>query len=115
MEGKVQDVSLGANKFSERQPIGTATQSLDGGKDYQEPSLTLLFEPYEFTSKSFYKVRIGEFVAAFLFLYVAFLMVKGVSNSKSKCTTISIQGIVWAFGGMIFSLIYCTLASQVII
>ncbi|KAK9265377.1 hypothetical protein L1049_003527 [Liquidambar formosana] len=33
MESKEEDVKLGANKFSERQPLGTAAQS----KDYKEP------------------------------------------------------------------------------
>ena len=108
MEGKEQDVSLGANKFPERQPIGTAAQSQDGGKDYQEPPPAPLFEPSELTSWSFYRAGIAEFVATFLFLYITVLTVMGVSNSKSKCTTVGIQGIAWAFGGMIFALVYCT-------
>ncbi|KAL0426010.1 UNVERIFIED_CONTAM: Glycerol-3-phosphate 2-O-acyltransferase 4 [Sesamum radiatum] len=32
----------------------------------------------------------------------------GVSKSGSKCSTVGIQGIAWAFGGMIFALVYCT-------
>ncbi|KHN34737.1 Putative aquaporin PIP-type 7a [Glycine soja] len=32
----------------------------------------------------------------------------GVNRSSSKCATVGIQGIAWAFGGMIFALVYCT-------
>ena len=35
MESKEEDVNVGANKFSERQPIGTTTQG-GGDKDYKE-------------------------------------------------------------------------------
>ncbi|CAI0412268.1 unnamed protein product [Linum tenue] len=44
MEGKEEDVRLGANKFNERQPIGTAAQTHDD-KDYTEPPPAPLFEP----------------------------------------------------------------------
>jgi len=108
MEGKEEDVSLGANKFSERQPIGTAAQSQDDGKDYTEPPPAPLFEPSELTSWSFYRAGIAEFVATFLFLYITILTVMGVNRSSSKCATVGIQGIAWAFGGMIFALVYCT-------
>ncbi|CAM8916852.1 unnamed protein product [Rhodiola kirilowii] len=53
MEGKEEDVRLGANKFSERQPLGTAAQSQD--KDYKEPPPAPLFEPGELSSWSFYR------------------------------------------------------------
>jgi aquaporin PIP len=106
MEAKEEDVSLGANKFSERQPIGTAAQSQD--KDYKEPPPAPLFEPGELKSWSFYRAGIAEFVATFLFLYITILTVMGVSKSSSKCSTVGIQGIAWAFGGMIFALVYCT-------
>jgi aquaporin PIP len=32
----------------------------------------------------------------------------GVAKSPTKCSTVGIQGIAWAFGGMIFALVYCT-------
>jgi aquaporin PIP len=106
MEAKEEDVNLGANKFSERQAIGTAAQSQD--KDYKEPPPAPLFEPGELKSWSFYRAGIAEFVATFLFLYITVLTVMGVSKSTSKCSTVGIQGIAWAFGGMIFTLVYCT-------
>ncbi|KAF5771114.1 putative major intrinsic protein [Helianthus annuus] len=106
MEGKEEDVRLGANKFRERQPIGTAAQVPD--KDYEEPPPAPLFEPSELSSWSFYRAGIAEFIATFLFLYVSVLTVMGVVKSPTKCGTVGIQGIAWAFGGMIFALVYCT-------
>ncbi|NP_001289851.2 aquaporin PIP1-7 [Solanum lycopersicum] len=106
MEHREEDVRLGANKYSERQAIGIAAQSED--KDYKEPPPAPLFEPGELMSWSFYRAGIAEFVATFLFLYITVLTVMGVSKSDSKCSTVGIQGIAWAFGGMIFALVYCT-------
>ncbi|KAG6436634.1 hypothetical protein SASPL_101536 [Salvia splendens] len=106
MENKEEDVRVGANKFPERQPIGTAAQTQD--KDYKEPPPAPLFEPGEITSWSFYRAGIAEFIATFLFLYISILTVMGVQNSPSKCASVGIQGIAWAFGGMIFALVYCT-------
>ncbi|GMH27147.1 hypothetical protein Nepgr_028990 [Nepenthes gracilis] len=107
MEGKEEDVRLGANKFPERQPIGTAAQTHEE-KDYREPPPAPLFEPSELTSWSFYRAGIAEFVATFLFLYVTILTVMGVKRAPSLCASVGIQGIAWAFGGMIFALVYCT-------
>ncbi|KAJ0044637.1 hypothetical protein Pint_06454 [Pistacia integerrima] len=107
MEGKEEDVRLGANKFTERQPLGTAAQVPDS-KDYTEPPPAPLFEPGELTSWSFYRAGIAEFVATFLFLYITVLTVMGVVQPENKCKTVGIQGIAWAFGGMIFALVYCT-------
>lgn len=108
MEAKEEDVHVGANKFPERQPIGTAAQSQDEGKDYKEPPPAPLFEPGELTSWSFYRAGIAEFVATFLFLYITILTVMGVLKAPNKCASVGIQGIAWAFGGMIFALVYCT-------
>lgn len=108
MEGKEEDVKLGANKFAERQPIGTSAQT---DKDYKEPPPAPLFEPDELRSWSFYRAGIAEFIATFLFLYITILTVMGVArpnSSNSKCATVGVQGIAWAFGGMIFALVYCT-------
>ncbi|VAH35292.1 unnamed protein product [Triticum turgidum subsp. durum] len=76
MEGKEEDVRLGANKYSERQPIGTAAQGSED-KDYKEPPPAPLFEPGELKSWSFYRAGIAEFMATFLFLYVTILTVMG--------------------------------------
>jgi len=109
MEGKEEDVRLGANRYSERQPIGTAAQGTEeNSKDYKEPPAAPLFEAEELTSWSLYRAGIAEFVATFLLLYISILTVMGVSKSGSKCGTVGIQGIAWSFGGMIFALVYCT-------
>nr|AVQ94475.1 plasma intrinsic protein 1-2 [Carya cathayensis] len=104
MEGKEEDVKVGANRYGERQPLGTAAQT---DKDYKEPPPAPLFEPGELYSWSFYRAGIAEFVATFLFLYITILTVMGVGKSE-KCKSVGIQGIAWAFGGMIFALVYCT-------
>ncbi|XP_050378720.1 aquaporin PIP1-3-like [Argentina anserina] len=105
MEGKEEDVNVGATKFPERQPLGTSAQT---HKDYKEPPPAPLFEAHELTSWSFYRAGIAEFVATFLFLYITVLTVMGVNRAPSKCASVGTQGIAWAFGGMIFALVYCT-------
>ncbi|ESQ43934.1 hypothetical protein EUTSA_v10006141mg [Eutrema salsugineum] len=105
MEGKEEDVRVGANKFPERQPIGTSAQS---DKDYKEPPPAPFFEPGELSSWSFWRAGIAEFIATFLFLYITVLTVMGVKRSPNMCSSVGIQGIAWAFGGMIFALVYCT-------
>jgi aquaporin PIP len=77
-------------------------------KDYKEPPLAPLFEPGELQSWSFWRAGIAEFIATFLFLYITLLTVMGVFRAPNKCASIGIQGIAWAFGGMIFALVYCT-------
>lgn len=106
MENREEDVRLGANKFEERQAIGTAAQTED--RDYKEPPPAPLFEPGELSSWSFYRAGIAEFIATFLFLYITILTVMGYQKAGSKCRSVGIQGIAWAFGGMIFALVYCT-------
>ncbi|KAG5589410.1 hypothetical protein H5410_039924 [Solanum commersonii] len=95
-ENKEEDVNLGANKFREPQPLGTSAQT---DKDYNEPPTAPLFEPGELSSWSFYRAGIAEFMATFLFLYITILTVMGLKRSDS---------VAWAFGGMIFALVYCT-------
>lgn len=108
MESKDEDVRLGANKFNERQPLGTAAQT----RDYVEPPATPLIEPSEFTSWSFWRAGIAEFFATLLFLYITIQTVMGFKHgkatAKNECPGVGIQGIAWAFGGMIFALVYCT-------
>ncbi|CAN0837912.1 Probable aquaporin PIP-type 7a [Linum grandiflorum] len=106
-----EDVRVGANKYdNERQPIGTSSQTHHHDKEYIEPPGAPLFDATELTSWSFYRAGIAEFMATFLFLYISVLTVMGVAKSpnNNKCSTVGIQGIAWAFGGMIFALVYCT-------
>ncbi|KAL5728770.1 Aquaporin PIP1-2 [Ranunculus cassubicifolius] len=67
MEGKEEDVNSGANKYSERQPLGTAAQVQD--EDYKEPPPASFFEPGELSSWSFCRAGIAESMATFLFQY----------------------------------------------
>ena len=96
-------VKVGAQKFSERQALGTGAKS---DKDYKEAPPAPLFEPGELKSWSFYRAGIAEFVATFLFLYITVLTVMGVNRAPNKCSSVGIQGIAWAFGGMIFFLMF---------
>ncbi len=96
---------LGAIKFQEMQPLGTSAQT---DKDYRDPLPAPLFEPVELKSWSFWRAGIAEFFASFFFLYVTVLTVMCFSRSPNKCASVGVQGIAWAFGGMIFVLVYCT-------
>lgn len=83
-------------------------------KDYQDPPPAPLIDAEEFAQWSFYRAIIAEFVATLLFLYVTLLTVIGYSsqsdtkNGGQICGGVGILGIAWAFGGMIFVLVYCT-------
>ncbi|KAK6120869.1 hypothetical protein DH2020_045383 [Rehmannia glutinosa] len=59
---------------------------------------------------SFYRALIAEFIATLLFLYVTVATVIGHKklNGADQCDGVGILGIAWAFGGMIFILVYCT-------
>lgn len=75
-------------------------------KDYSDPPPASFFNAAEFKLWSFYRALIAEFVATFLFLYITISTVIG--ESHSACGGVGILGIAWAFGGMIFILVYCT-------
>ncbi|GLT89771.1 hypothetical protein SLE2022_077420 [Rubroshorea leprosula] len=81
-------------------------------KDYHDPPPAPLIDAEEFAKWSFYRAIIAEFIATLLFLYITVLTVIGyksqVDTSPDKCTGVGILGIAWAFGGMIFILVYCT-------
>ncbi|KAL9228036.1 hypothetical protein vseg_003654 [Gypsophila vaccaria] len=81
-----------------------------GGKDYQDPPPSPLFDIEELTKWSFYRALIAEFVATLLFLYITVLTVIGYKSESATddCGGVGILGIAWAFGGMIFILVYCT-------
>ncbi|KAG6386310.1 hypothetical protein SASPL_155205 [Salvia splendens] len=81
-----------------------------GGKDYQDPPPAPLIDAEELGKWSFYRAIIAEFVATLLFLYVTVLTVIGYKSQSAadQCGGVGILGIAWAFGGMIFVLVYCT-------
>ncbi|KAH8485221.1 hypothetical protein H0E87_026856 [Populus deltoides] len=83
-------------------------------KDYHDPPPAPLIDAEEITQWSFYRAIIAEFVATLLFLYITVLTVIGyksqtdVNKNGDECGGVGILGIAWAFGGMIFILVYCT-------
>jgi aquaporin PIP len=105
MADKADDVAMGAaNKYGERAPLG-ASAPLE--KDYIEPGFSPFIDRKEFRLWSFWRAGIAEFFATFLFLYIALNTVMG-QDRLGGCNGVGIQGIAWAFGGMIFVLVYCT-------
>jgi aquaporin PIP len=107
-QDKEDDVALGANKYGERAALGTHAPAVPSEKDYMEPSVTPFFDGSEFRRWSFWRAGIAEFMASLLFLYITIQTVMGYKRSADPCLGVGIQGIAWAFGGMIFALVYCT-------
>ncbi|KAG9149749.1 hypothetical protein Leryth_012462 [Lithospermum erythrorhizon] len=92
-----------------------AEQGSFSAKDYQDPPPAKLIDPAELTKWSFYRACIAEFIATLLFLYITVLTVIGYKhqtdpelNPDDQCGGVGVLGIAWAFGGMIFILVYCT-------
>ncbi|XP_073118658.1 probable aquaporin PIP2-5 [Henckelia pumila] len=87
-----------------------AEQGSFAAKDYQDPPPAPLFDAAELAKWSFYRALIAEFIATLLFLYVTVLTVIGYKHQSEgdQCDGVGILGIAWAFGGMIFVLVYCT-------
>ncbi|KAE9585453.1 hypothetical protein Lal_00018004 [Lupinus albus] len=87
---------------------------LDHKEDYYVPPPAPFFDAKELFQWSFYRAIIAEFVATLLFLYITILTVIGqhsqtdVAHGGDACGGVGILGIAWAFGGMIFVLVYCT-------
>lgn len=83
-------------------------------KDYHDPPPAPLIDAVELTKWSFYRALIAEFIATLLFLYITVLTVIGYKSqtdpakNADACGGVGILGIAWAFGGMIFVLVYCT-------
>ncbi|XP_068652722.1 aquaporin PIP2-4-like [Aristolochia californica] len=83
-------------------------------KDYKDPPPVALIDVDELTQWSFYRAVIAEFIATLLFLYITVATVIGYKSqvdpakNGDACGGVGILGIAWAFGGMIFVLVYCT-------
>lgn len=94
--------------------VEVAEKGSYSGKDYVEPPPVPLVDPHELTKWSFYRAVIAEFIATLLFLYITVLTVIGYKSQSDldaggdQCGGVGILGIAWAFGGMIFVLVYCT-------
>jgi aquaporin PIP len=91
-----------------------ADQGSFSAKDYHDPPPAPLIDAVELASWSFYRALIAEFIATLLFLYITVLTVIGYKSqsdpakTNDPCSGVGILGIAWAFGGMIFVLVYCT-------
>jgi aquaporin PIP len=87
-----------------------------GARDYIDPPPAPLVDIHELGKWSLYRAVIAEFVATLLFLYITVATVIGykhqtdatASGADAACSGVGILGIAWAFGGMIFILVYCT-------
>ncbi|KAL7594322.1 aquaporin PIP2-1 [Lactuca sativa] len=87
-----------------------------GDRDYQQPLAAPLIEAAELAKWSFYRAIIAEFVATGLFLYITVSTVIGYKRSQNDstknipgyCGGVGLLGLAWAFGGMIFVLVYNT-------
>ena len=91
--------------------VEVAERGSFSGKDYQDPPPAPLIDAEELTKWSFYRALIAEFIATLLFLYITVLTVIGYKHQTDHadaCGGVGILGIAWAFGGMIFILVYCT-------
>lgn len=78
------------------------------GKDYVDPPPAPLLDMGELQLWSFYRALIAEFIATLLFLYITVATVIGHKKQTDPCGGVGLLGIAWAFGGMIFILVYCT-------
>lgn len=78
------------------------------GKDYVDPPPAPLIDMAELKLWSFYRALIAEFIATVLFLYITVATVIGHKKQTGPCDGVGLLGIAWAFGGMIFILVYCT-------
>jgi aquaporin PIP len=79
-------------------------------KDYHDPPPAPFFDVAELTKWSFYRALVAEFIATMLFLYIGVNTVIGYKSESADnmCAGVGLLGIAWAFGGMIFVLVYCT-------
>ncbi|KAM3318778.1 hypothetical protein ACQJBY_036129 [Aegilops geniculata] len=80
-------------------------------KDYRDPPPAPLINAGELGKWSLWRAVIAEFTATLLFVYVTVATVIGhkrQTDATVGCGGAGILGIAWAFGGMIFVLVYCT-------
>ncbi|KAL2933401.1 Aquaporin PIP-type [Bienertia sinuspersici] len=78
------------------------------GKDYVDPPPAPLFDMGELKLWSFWRALIAEFIATLLFLYITVATIIGYKKETDPCAFVGLLGIAWAFGGMIFILVYYT-------
>lgn len=79
----------------------------EGPKDIpvHEPASAPIVDTKEATEWSFYRAIIAEFVATLLFVYISFTTLVG--TARTGAGSVGLIETAWAFGGMIFILVYC--------
>ncbi|CAK9143841.1 unnamed protein product [Ilex paraguariensis] len=83
-------------------------ESAEQERDYVEPPPAPFIDMEELMLWSFYRAVIAEFIATLLFLYITVATLIGYKEQADACNTVGLLGVAWAFGGMIFVLVYCT-------
>ncbi|KAK6790425.1 hypothetical protein RDI58_014225 [Solanum bulbocastanum] len=83
-------------------------RSSSPAKNYHEPPPA----PFIGTAELKKWALIAEFVTTLLLLYIGMLTIIGFVSEKAKnyddpCSGVGLLGIAWAFGGMVFILVYC--------
>ena len=77
--------------------------SEEGPKD--EPNPAPVVNREEVKDLYFYRAIIAEFMATLLFLYISLTALVGAARDNAG--SVGILETAWAFGGMIFVLVYC--------
>ena len=75
----------------------------EGPKDVPNPAPVV--DRQEINDWNFYRAIIAEFMATLLFLYISLTALVGATRTNAG--SVGILEIAWAFGGMIFILVYC--------
>jgi aquaporin PIP len=106
-------VAVGAaGRYGEAAPLGTEAPTdvtpSPGKKPYLDAPDHPFVDQAEFPRWAFWRAGIAEFMSSLLFLYVTIQTVVGHHRPADPCLSVGTQGIAWAFGGMIFVLVYCT-------
>ncbi|KAG0589536.1 hypothetical protein M758_1G026300 [Ceratodon purpureus] len=102
------DVAVGAAKYGEPSALGTTAPTYESTKKpYHDAPDEPFVDHKEFPRWSFWRAGIAEFMSSLLFLYITIQTVMG-NKRADECRGVGTQGIAWAFGGMIFVLVYCT-------
>ncbi|XP_052147901.1 probable aquaporin PIP2-8 [Oryza glaberrima] len=76
-------------------------------KDYQDPPPAPLVDTGELGKWSLYRAAIAEFIATLLLVCISVSTVIGEKRQSGEGGA-GVLGIAWAFGGLIFVLVYCT-------
>ncbi|KAF0917984.1 hypothetical protein E2562_021681 [Oryza meyeriana var. granulata] len=85
----------------------------NNNKDYHDPPPAPLVDAGELGKWSLYRAVIAEFTATLLLVCITVATVIGHKRQSAEgagdsCAGAGVLGIAWAFGGIIFVLVYCT-------